>query len=133
MKKKVKLAKKGLTILISVTCTVLFLWFILLGKVRLGQTLASFLTKAPKSSVDLKDIGKNVLGTAEEAATSQNAQKILENGANFFENSSVTEPLRKMRENIIQKIAETIENIKELPEREVKTIKKEVCKQWLEE
>ena len=132
MKRKLKLAKKGLVILISVVGTVLFLWLVLLSKVRLGQTLASFFAKAPKSSVDLMDIGKNVLGTAEEVATSKNAQKILESGANFFETSTLIEPVKILRENLVQKVAETIETIRELPEKEVRTIKREVCKQWLE-
>ncbi len=133
MKKKMRLAKKVLAILASVVCTVLFLWFVVLGKVRAQQLLNPFLGKVPKNSEELKESGKNILGTAESAATSQNAQKVLEESANFFETSTLTEPIRQMRENIILKVSETIETIRDLPEREINTVKREVCKQWLGE
>lgn len=128
-----RLAKKRLIILTSIVCTVLVLWFLILGKIKATNFLSPFLGNVPKSKEDLAEAGKDVLGTAEEAAASKNAQKILEESSKFFETSEVTEPLRQMRETVIQRINETIESIKELPEREIKTIKKEVCKQWMEE
>lgn len=133
MKKKMRLAKKVLAILASVTCTVLFLWFVVLGKIRAQQLLNPFLNKIPKNPEELKEKGENILGTAESAATSQNAQEVLKEGAKFFETSTFTEPIRQMRENIILKVSETIETIRELPEREINTVKREVCKQWLGE
>ena len=131
MKKRIRLAKKILAILASVACTVLFLWFVVLGKIRAQKILSPLLNKVPKNTEELKETGKNVLGTAEGAATSQNAQKVLEESAKFFETSTFTEPIRQIRENIILKVSETIETIRELPEREINTVKREVCKQWL--
>jgi len=133
MKKKAKLIRRVFWIFISVFGTGLFLWFILLGKIRATQILAPFLSNVPKNQEELKEAGKNVLGTAESAATSQNAQQILEKGADFFETSKLTEPIRQLRESITQKLVETIETIREIPAREVRTVKREVCKQWLEE
>lgn len=105
------MAKKGLIILTSAVLVVLVFWFLVLGKIKI-----------PKSKEELAEAGKDVLGTAEEVATSK-----------FFETSEVTEPLRQMRETVMEKINETITSIRELPEREIMTIKKEVCKQWLEQ
>lgn len=133
MKEKLRLVKKGLTFLASLVIVFLVLWFLVLGKIRAQQLLSPLLSKVPKNPDDLKEAGKNVLGTAEEAATSENAQKILKEGINFLETSSLVEPIRVLKENLTQKAVETIETIKELPEREVRTIKREVCKQWLEE
>ena len=122
MKKRLKLSKKRLIILTSVVCTVLFFWFLIFGKIKAKELLNPFIGKIPKSKDDLAKMGESVLGTAEETAVSK-----------FFETSEVTEPLRQAREVIIQRINETVESIKELPDREVKRIKKEVCKQWMEE
>lgn len=133
MKRKLRLAKKGLVTLASVIGIVLVFWFVILGKIRAQQLLAPLLNKLPKSSEELKETGKDVLGTAEEAATSENAQKVLQEGVKFFETSTFTEPVRILKESLVQKVAETIATIKELPERQVRTIKREVCRQWLEE
>jgi len=131
--KKVKKIKKIFFALLSFVGVLLIFWFLVLGKIRAEQLLKPLLSRIPKSSSDLKEVGSDVLGTAEEAATSENAQKVLQEGAKFFETSVFTEPLRILKENLNQRIVETVETIRELPAKEVRTIKKEVCKQWLEE
>jgi len=131
--KRFKKVKKIFFVLLSFAGVLLIFWFLILGKIRAEQLLKPLLSRIPRSSSDLKEVGSSVLGTAEEAATSENAQKVLQEGVKFFETSVFTEPLRILRENLNQRIVETVETIRELPAKEVRTIKKEVCKQWLEE
>jgi len=133
MRKRQQLAKKWLIILTSAVCTILVFWFFVFGKIKTKELLNPFIGKIPKTKDDLAKIGEDVLGAAEEVTASKNAQKILQEGSKIFETSEITEPLRQAREVIIQRINEVVESIKELPEKEIKNIKKEVCKQWLEE
>ena len=41
--------------------------------------------------------------------------------------------MRDLRENIKKKIEDTVENAKDLPAQEIKTIQREICKEWLKE
>jgi len=108
----------------------LVLYFFISGKLKKDN---SPILKERVPNEKLAEIEEKVLGVVEEATSSNIPSKILEKTSGFFETSELTLPLRQVREIVIQRINETIESIKEIPEKEIKNIKKEVCKQWLEE
>ena len=133
MKEKFGFLYKILIFFISAVATVLVIWFLLLGKIKLSGLILPWVNHIPKSQAELSEKAKNVLGVAEEAATSENAHKVLQQGAQFFESSSFTEPIRDVREAVKQRLNETLENLKQIPEKEINSIKKDVCQQWQEE
>ena len=76
---------------------------------------------------------EKILGATKGVFSSENTQKVLNEGTKILENSFVGESVKTIQETVNQKFTEIIETIKNLPEQEVKRIKKEVCKQWMEE
>jgi len=78
-------------------------------------------------------VGEGILGTAQEAVSSDNLGKVLDKSSKIIESSPLAQPVQVIKEVVIEKVNQTIETIKELPDQEIKKIKMEICKEWLEE
>lgn len=78
-------------------------------------------------------MGEGILGTAQEVVSSDNLGKVLDKSSEIIESSPLSQPVQVIKEVVIEKVNQTIETVKELPDQEIKKIKKEICKQWLEE
>lgn len=128
--KKVKTA--GLS-LISGIALLLIIWLALYGKIKASELIAPLLEKLPKNEQGLAKITEKVLGEAVRRTKNGEVKKAVEKGTGVFETSEYAEPAREIRENVKQRVNEVIESVKELPSQEIKVIKKQVCKEWLEE
>jgi L-lactate utilization protein LutC len=73
----------------------------------------------------------DVLGTVAKKVKGENVQRAVEQGSEFFEESQYAEPARQIRDDMKAKIDDVVTSAKELPARELKTVQREVCKQWL--
>jgi hypothetical protein len=143
--KKIKRAySAGLLILL----VILSWWFLFGKKGRLG---GQFLTPAAEKILGKEEKSSQpkpgVLGEEEEASgekqtvleketqkiIGQSTQKVIEESSKVLQTSVVAEPIREIQEIVRQRMNEMIETIKELPAKEIKNVKREVCKQWLEE
>jgi len=124
--------KKKLPFLISAFVGGLALWFFLSKGLNPKELLNPFMGKvAGTKNVD--EAEEKILGATKMVFSSENTQKVLNEGTKILENSFVGESVKTIQETVNQKFTEIIETIKNLPEQEVKRIKKEVCKQWMEE
>lgn len=133
MKNRSRGIKKALLSLISATGLLLIIWLLFFGKIKAGEILAPLLKKIPKDESALSNITEDILGKAIESVNSENIKKVQEKGSEFFENSEYAEPAREIREEIINRVEEMFESAKELPAKEIKIIKRQVCKEWFEE
>lgn len=111
----------------------MIIWLLFFSKIKAGELLTPLLNKIPKNESALSNMTEDILGKAVESVNSENLKMVKEKGSEFFENSQYAEPARVIRENIIQRVDEVIESVKELPAQEVKIIKKQVCREWFEE
>lgn len=133
MKNRSKGIKKAFLGLLSAVGLFLVIWLLFFSKIKAGELLAPLLKKIPKDESALSNITEDILGRAVESVNSKNIKIIKEKGSEFFESSEYAEPAREIREEIINKVEEVIESAKELPAKEIKIIKRQVCKEWFEE
>jgi len=74
---------------------------------------------------------EEVLNSAVSKVKGENVQQAVEKSSEFFEESKYAEPAREIRDDVKERIDEVVTSAKELPAKELKTIQREVCKQWL--
>lgn len=127
-----KFKKSALFLLSGVSFTGL-VWALVFGKIKATELLSPLLKKLPQNESELVKITENVLGSTMEKIKKEEVKKTVQKGSEVFEQSEYTQPVREMRENVKKRIDETIESIKELPAQEIKNIKQQVCREWLEE
>jgi len=133
MKGKLAQFKKSVVALISGVAFVLILWLLFFGKIKASEFLTPLINKIPKDQGKLTELTEKILGAAVQQVNSENVKKVTEKGSQIFEESAVAEPARDIRENVKQQVNQVIESVKELPAKEVRTIKQQVCKEWLDE
>jgi hypothetical protein len=133
VKRKAKLekAKQSALVFISGLAFVALLWFLFYGKVKASQILAPILGRVPKNEAGVVKMTDEILGTAVKKVKGENVQRAVEQGSEFFEESQYAEPARQIRDEMKEKIDEVVTSAKELPAKELKTVQREVCKQWL--
>lgn len=131
MKNDLKKIKSSFLAVISGVAFIFLLWILVFGKVKASELLAPLLKKLPKNESELVSGTEDVLGQAAEKVKGGNLKKIVEKGSAVFESSQLAEPAREIRENVKQKVDETIQSAKELPAKEIKIIQREICKEWL--
>jgi hypothetical protein len=134
----------GLLILLAI----LSWWFLFGRKGKLGgEFLAPIVEKILRKEEKSSQPKPGILGAEEEVSgerqtiieketqkiIEQSTQKVIEESSKILQTSVVAEPIREIREIVKQRMNEMIETIKELPAKEIKNVKREVCKQWLEE
>lgn len=108
------------------------LWALFYGKFKAGAFFSSVLKKVPQDQAGLMKTTENILGAAIEKIKGEDTVKTtVKKGSEFFESSDYTKPARQIREDIKSKIDETIESAKDLPAKELKTIQRQVCREWL--
>jgi len=131
--KKFEEAKKSLLVWISVLAFLVFAWLLFYGKIKAAGLLSPILGKLPRDEVGLMKMTEDVLGKAVEKIKGENVQKAVKKSSEFFESSQYAEPAREVRDEVKEKIDQTIESAKELPAKEIKHIQLEICKEWLGE
>jgi len=131
MRTNFRKAKSSFLTVLSGIAFIFLIWMLIFGKVKASALLAPFLKKLPKNETELVSGTEGVLGEAVEKIKEGNLKKIIEKGSTLFESSQLAEPARDIRENVKQKIDETLQSAKELPAKEIKIIQMEICKQWL--
>lgn len=130
MKKDFDKVKRSALFLVSSVAFVFFVWMLIFGKIKAAESLSSLFSKLPQNQSELFKTTENVLGTAVEKARGGGAKKAVEQGSKIFESSAIAEPARQMREDVKQKIDQTIEGAKQLPAQELNTVKMQICKEW---
>jgi hypothetical protein len=123
--------KQSALVFISGFAFVVLLWLLLYGKVKASQIFAPILGKVPRDEAGIVKMTENILGTAVSKVKGENVQQAVEKSTEFFEESQYAEPARDIRDDVKEKIDEAITSAKELPAKELKTVQREVCKQWL--
>lgn len=108
-------------------------WFLFFGKVKAWEFLSPLIGKVPKDEAKMTQYTEDVLGKAAKAVKGGGFKKAAEKGSDFFESSQYAEPARVIREDVVQRVDEIIQSVKELPAKEVQIIKQQVCKEWFEE
>lgn len=119
--------------LISGLALFVIVWLLLYGKIKASEIIAPIFRKIPKSEEGLSKLTEQVLGEAVKKVSSGETKKVVEKGAELFETSQYAQPAREIRENVIQRVNEVVSSVKELPAQEIRIIKNQVCKEWLEE
>lgn len=133
MNSRFKGIKKNFLSLVSAIGLFLIVWTVFFGKAKAVAWLAPLLNKIPKDESALSKLTEKVLGEAVKQVNSENIKNVTEKGSEFFENSEYAQPAREIRENVKARVNEVVESIKDLPAQEVKLIKRQVCKEWMEE
>lgn len=131
--KKFEKAKKSLVVWVSVLAFLVIAWLLFYGKIKAVGFFSPLLGKVPRDEAGLIRMTENVLGAAVEKLKGENVQRAAKKSSEFFENSQYAEPAREVRDNVKEKIDQTIESAKELPAKEIKHIQREICKEWLGE
>lgn len=131
--KKFEKAKKKLLSLVSGIALITLGWLVFFGRAKAIRFISPWIKKIPKDEGKLTEMTEGVLGKAVEVVNKQNLEKATQQGSEFFETSQYAEPARGIRDNIIERVTEVIESVKELPAQEVEVIKRQVCKSWFEE
>jgi len=125
--------KKTLVVWLSVLAFLVIAWLLFYGKIKAVGFFSPILGKIPRDEVGLMKMTENILGAAVEKLRGENVQKAVKKSSEFFETSQYAEPAREVRDNVKEKIDQTIESAKELPAQEIKHIQREICKEWLGE
>lgn len=131
--KKFEKVKKSLVVWVSVLAFLVIAWLLFYGKIKAIGFFSPLLGKVPRDEAGLMRMTENVLGKAVEKIKGENVQKAVQKSSEFFETSQYAEPAREVRDNVKEKIDQTIESAKELPAQEIKHIQREICKEWLGE
>lgn len=130
-KNKFEKTKKSFLVLISIVAFLIIGWLLFYGKVKAFDFFSPILGKVPKDQSSLINATENILGAAAEKVKGGGLQKTIKTGSEIFETSTFIEPVRNVRDDVKQKIDETIQSAKELPAKELKQIQYDVCRQWL--
>lgn len=133
MKNRFKGVKSSILTVVSGVAFIFFVWLLLFSKVRASEILSPFLNKLPKNESEFVKTTETVLGTTVQKLREGGAKTAVEKGSEVFEKSEVAEPAREIRENVKQSVDETFEAAKELPAKEIKTIQRQICKEWFGE
>lgn len=132
MRNQFGFTKNILLFILSGVGFAVFGWFFIFGKIKATDLISSITQKLPKNEAEMLDATENVLGQAvEKIRTGRTMQKAAEQGSQFVEESSYAEPVRSLRDDIKQKVDETFNSAKDLPAKEIKTIQRQVCREWL--
>lgn len=94
------------------------------------------MNKLPRNGEDLvkgiKDVNVSDLTLPKEKIS-----EIINKSTEILEKSPLSEPVKEIKTNVEEKIEkiikETVEQTKQLPEKEIKIIQREICRQWLGE
>jgi len=130
MKDRFKSVKSSILTVVSGVAFIFFIWLLLFSKVKASELLSPLLNKLPKNESELVKTTENILGTAVQRLRDGGAKKAIEKGSEVFEESEVAEPAR---ENVKKSVDETFSAAKELPAKEIKTIQRQICKEWFGE
>ena len=131
--KKSEKVKKRLLSLASGVALVVIIWLLFFSRTKAISLISPWIEKIPKDENKLTELTEKILGKAAEVVGKGNLKKVTEKSSEFFEESQYAQPAREIRENVVQRINEVVESVKELPAQEVKIIKRQVCKEWFEE
>lgn len=130
--KAFKKVKETLLPVISGVAFVLLIWLLIYGKIKAGQWLAPLIERLPKNESALVKMTESVLGAAASRLKEGSmTQKALERGNQIFEESDYLAPARDMRDDLKNRIDETVQSAKDLPAKEIKQVQREVCRKWL--
>lgn len=133
MKNRFKSVKSSILTVISGVAFIFIIWTLIFSKVKASEILSPFLNKLPQNESELVKTTENILGTTVQKLRGEGAKKAIEKGSEVFEKSEVAEPAREIRENVKQAVDETFESAKALPAKEIKTIQRQICKEWFGE
>jgi len=133
MQRRLKKIKSLFLALISGASLIVMVWFLLFGKIKASEYISPLMKKIPQSQGALVEMTENVLGEAAQNIKKEDIEESLKKGSQVFEESDFTGPIREIREDIKRRADEVFEEIKNLPSQQVRTIKEQVCKEWLEE
>lgn len=133
MRKNLKGFKKALAGFLSVFTLLTIGWLVFFGKGKVSELISPLINKIPKDESKLSEFTDKVLGKTIKQLNQDKLRKITEKSSEFLESSQYAQPAREIRENFLKRADEIIESIKELPAEEIRVIKQQVCKQWLEE
>lgn len=133
MNKNIQKVKKVLLSLISLGALAAVVWILIFGKAKAGEWLKPLIDKIPQDESGLTTATEKVLGEAVKVINKENIKTVTEKSTEFFEASEYAQPARDIRENTVIKVNEVIESLKNLPAQEIRLIRQQVCKQWMEE
>ena len=133
MGRNLKKAKSSALFFVSSISFVLLVWMLIFGKIKASQALSSLLSKLPHNDSEFVQQTEKVLGAAVQKVRGGDVKQAVQKGSNVFETSQVAEPAREIREDVKQKVDNTVEEMKKLPPKEVKTIQWQICKDWFGE
>ena len=123
--------KNAVLPVISGVAFIFFLWLLFYGKIKATSLLSPILGKLPRDEAGLVKKTEDILGAASEKIKAGEARKMLEKGAATFEESHYTKPARVARDDVKEKVNQTIEEAKEMPAKELKIIQRQICQEWL--
>jgi len=133
MKKNLEKAKKIFLSLVSLGALIIISWILIFGKAKAGEWLKPLINRIPQNESGLTSATDKVLGEAVKVINKENIKTVTEKSSEFFETSQYAQPARDIRENTVVRVNEVIESIKNLPAQELRLIRQQVCKQWMEE
>ncbi len=133
MKSNFKSVKSSILTVISGIAFIFIIWILIFSKVKASELLSPLLNRLPKNESELVKTTENVLGSTVQKLRGEGTRKAIEKGSEVFEKSEVAKPAREIRENVKQAVNETIDSAKELPAKEIKTIQRQICKEWFGE
>jgi len=133
MKKNFKKAKSSALFLISSVSFVLLAWLLVFGKIKAVESISSLLKKLPQNDSEFVQKTEDILGSAVKQVSGGSVKSAAQKSSEVFESSEVAEPAREIRENVKKSVDETFSAAKELPAKEIKTIQRQICKEWFGE
>jgi len=133
MKKNFKKAKSSALFLISSVSFVLLAWLLVFGKIKAVESISSLLKKLPQNDSEFVQKTEDILGSAVKQVSGGSVKSAAQKSSEVFESSEVAEPAREIRENVKKSVDETFSAAKELPAKEIKSIQRQICKEWLGE
>jgi len=133
MKGRFEGIKKVFTTILSIVALLVIGWFLYYGKTRASGFLPDLIGKIPKDESGLTKITNDVLGVAVEKVKNGDFKQAVIEGGKIFEKSEYSEPAKEIKEGILVKINEVLEEVKKIPGKELIIIKRQIYKQWFED
>ena len=112
---------------------VLLAWLLVFGKIKAVESISSLLKKLPQNDSEFVQKTEDILGSAVKQVSGGSVKSAAQKSSEVFESSEVAEPAREIRENVKKSVDETFSAAKELPAKEIKTIQRQICKEWFGE
>ena len=108
----------------------------LFSKGKAQKLLSPLVDKLPRNGEDLVKGVKDV-NVSDLTLPKEKISEIINKSTEILEKSPLSEPVKEIKTTVEEKIEkmikETVEQTKQLPEKEIKVIQREICRQWLGE